>query len=214
MPVLSRVSSSLSRVLDIQEALDELARSRQGVSEQEPARPPPKRPSVRALEKRLWAAVGAERRAEAEEVLATARVSWRLRDDDNLLLSRVESQLFRSVDLALDRLRAAERLEGQLRRAEETIPAVVAALRDKTTLTLSLADGEERASEAHGPSQETPRQLVGQPAAPGLAAHLVPEALVVQEHVEGVPDLAEDGSEPFDIVEPHVDLLGEEDRLG
>ena len=64
------------------------------------------------LEQRLFDAVGPARREEATEVLRVGRVSWRLRDDDNLLLSRVESQLFRAVDLAQERLRAAGRLRG------------------------------------------------------------------------------------------------------
>ncbi len=62
------------------------------------------------LEERLFDAIGPARRDEAAEVLRIGRVSWRLRDDDNLLLSRVESQLNRAVALALDRLRAAGRL--------------------------------------------------------------------------------------------------------
>jgi len=54
----------------------------------------------------LFEAVGPARRDEAAEVLRIGTVSWRLRDDDNLLLSRVESQLNRAVAIALDRLRA------------------------------------------------------------------------------------------------------------
>ena len=79
------------------------------------------------LERRFFEAVGPARREEAVEVLRIGRVSWRLRDDDNLLLSRVESQLFRAVDLGLDRLRAAGRLRGEPRRNQEAIPAIVAA---------------------------------------------------------------------------------------
>ena len=73
------------------------------------------------LEQRLFDAVGPARREEAAEMLRIGRVSWRLRDDDNLLLSRVESQLLRAVDLALERLQAAGRLRGQPRRDEEAI---------------------------------------------------------------------------------------------
>lgn len=121
------------------------------------------------LERRFLQTVGLARREEAAEVLRIARVSWRLRDDDNLLLSRLESQLFRAVDLALDRLRSAGRLHGETGRTEEIIPAVVAALSDPAGTTLELPTLEEPASQAHGPTQEKPRQLVGQPAAPGLA---------------------------------------------
>ena len=47
------------------------------------------------LERCFFEAVGPARREEATEVLRIGRVSWRLRNDDNLLLSRVESQLLR-----------------------------------------------------------------------------------------------------------------------
>jgi pyruvate,water dikinase len=102
-------------------------------------------------------------------VLRIGRVSWRLRDDDNLLLSRVESQLFRAVDVALKRLRAAGRLHGEPQRTEEMVPAVAAALVDHTGKALDLPAVEEAAAEPSGSSREKPRQLVGQPAAPGMA---------------------------------------------
>jgi pyruvate,water dikinase len=121
------------------------------------------------LERRFLETVGPTRREEAAEVLRIARVSWRLRDDDNLLLSRLESQLFRAVDLALERLRDAGRVRGEPQRTEEIIPAVVAALSDPAGRTLELPAVEKAASQARGPSKESPRQLVGQPAAAGLA---------------------------------------------
>ena len=49
--------------------------------------------TVAALEQRLLDAVGPERRDEALEVIETGRISWKLRDDDNLLVARLESQL-------------------------------------------------------------------------------------------------------------------------
>jgi pyruvate,water dikinase len=121
------------------------------------------------LERRFFNAVGPARREEAAEVLRIGRVSWRLRDDDNLLLSRVESQLFRAVDLALERLRAAGRLRGQPRRCPEAIPAIVAALRDSSDTPLELPAAPTEEAKIQKPSQETPRQLIGQPASPGLA---------------------------------------------
>ena len=49
-----------------------------------------------------WSAVGPERREEALETLEIGRLSWRLRDNDNLLLARVESQLIRAIDVAAE----------------------------------------------------------------------------------------------------------------
>ncbi|MFN0150142.1 MAG: PEP/pyruvate-binding domain-containing protein [bacterium] len=121
------------------------------------------------LEKRLYDAVGAARRDEAVEVLRIGRVSWRLRDDDNLLLSRVESQLNRAVAMALDRLRADGRLTWEPRRGDDMVRAIAAALSEPgSELDLPAATPED--AKVESPSQETPRQLIGQPASPGLAS--------------------------------------------
>jgi hypothetical protein len=55
--------------------------------------------------------VGPDRHEEAREVLALGRISWRLRDNDNLLLARVESQLLRAIHAAAGRLERAGRLK-------------------------------------------------------------------------------------------------------
>ena len=121
------------------------------------------------LEARLFDAIGPARRDEAAEVLRIGRVSWRLRDDDNLLLSRVESQLNRAVAMALDRLRAAGRLRQEPRRTGDMVPALAAALADPdAVLDLPAATAEDAKVEIR--SQDTPRQLIGQPASPGLAS--------------------------------------------
>lgn len=133
------------------------------------------------LERCFFEAVDPARREEAAEVLRIGRLSWRLRDDDNLLLSRVESQLFRAADLALNRLQAAGRLHGEPRTTEDTIPLVVAALRDRNRMTLELPAAEETTSDTEGASQEKPRQLVGQPAAPGLAVGKVRRITVTDD---------------------------------
>ena len=69
--------------------------------------------TIQALEERFLESVGPERHEEALEVLAIGRLSWRLRDDDNVLVGRLESQLLRALELAGDRLRAAGRLGGR-----------------------------------------------------------------------------------------------------
>ncbi len=136
------------------------------------------------LERCFFEAVGTARREEATEVLRIGRVSWRLRDDDNLLLSRVESQLLRAVDLGLDRLRGAGRLRGEPRRNQEAIPAIVAALRDDSHMPLEFPAGQPEDSQPHSPAQETPRQLIGQPASPGLASGKV-RRITVADDIKG-----------------------------
>ncbi len=124
--------------------------------------------SVRELEQRLFYAVGKDRYEEARHVLAIGRLSWRLRDDDNLLVGRLESQLLRALNLGAERLRMAGRLGERVKVGIAASAAIVEALCDPWVGPITLP------SENEGPSQsihinERPRQLVGQPASPGLA---------------------------------------------
>jgi pyruvate,water dikinase len=121
------------------------------------------------LEERLFDAIGPARRDEAAEVLRIGRVSWRLRDDDNLLLSRVESQLNRAVAMALDRLRAAGRLRQEPRPTGDLVTALATALEDPAAV-IDLPAATPEGARVEVLSQDTPRQLVGQPASPGLAS--------------------------------------------
>ncbi len=120
------------------------------------------------LEQRLKQALGPDRAEEAEEALRIGRISWQLRDDDNLLLGRVESQLLRAVRLAGDRLRKAGRLVGA-HPGERDLADIARSLRDRTVPTLVIADRAPATLEQPDPAGETLRQLVGQAAAPGLA---------------------------------------------
>jgi pyruvate,water dikinase len=121
------------------------------------------------LQARFLEAVGPERREEAEEVLAIGRLSWRLRDDDNVLVGRLESQLLRALELAAERLRAAGRLQ------DSTNPGIAAAdvlaegLGNPKGGPVVLPPSEVEEPAWQGAANESPRQLVGQPAAPGLA---------------------------------------------
>jgi pyruvate,water dikinase len=122
------------------------------------------------LERQFLAKVGKEQQEEAREVLETARVSWRLRDDDNLLVGRIESQLVRALQAAADRLHALGRLQGERLAEIRDLDALVQALRDPSAGPVELEAGES-AKQAGSAAQGTgtPRQLLGQPASPGLA---------------------------------------------
>ena len=121
------------------------------------------------LEKRLFGAIGPARRGEAAEVLRIGRVSWRLRDDDNLLLSRVESQLNRAVAMALDRMHAAGRLRQEPARTDDLVPALARALADPAAV-LDLPAATPGDARVQILLKDSPRQLIGQPASPGLAS--------------------------------------------
>ena len=125
--------------------------------------------AAETLKERLLAAVGPERREEALETLEIARLSWRLRDNDNLLLARVESQLIRAIDVAARRLTSTGRLAPGAKVTEEAAGRIIVALRDQFAGEVALPEETEteRVTKSARPD-ETPRQLIGQPAAPGL----------------------------------------------
>jgi pyruvate,water dikinase len=98
---------------------------------------------------------GAERQWAAD-LLDLARASYRLRDDDNIHLGRIEAQLRRALREARSRIDAGGDDAGVLAPTVERFPMTV--------------------SEESGPPGGQPagdivraRQLVGQPAGPGLA---------------------------------------------
>jgi phosphohistidine swiveling domain-containing protein len=126
-------------------------------------------PGVQALERRLLEAAGPGRQEEAREILSIGRLSWRLRDDDNVLVGRLESQLLRALELAGVRLRAAGRLPGEARIGITAAPALAEALQHPASTPVLLPESPAEGPTVHAAAGESPRQLVGQPAAPGLA---------------------------------------------
>ncbi len=152
--------------------IHELARSPES-SQPRPAAADTAPTSVQTLERRFFEAAGPEREEAAREVLAIGRLSWRLRDDDNVLLGRVESQLLRALDLAGDRLRAAGRLPEKARVSIAAAPVLIQALQHPSDSVAALPVPRVKQPTAPALNGESPRQLVGQPAAPGLATGLV-----------------------------------------
>ncbi len=97
-----------------------------------------------------------EEREWAAGLLDLARASYRLRDDDNIHLGRIEAQLRRAVRAGRQRLAAAGDDDGALAEMVARYP---------------LTSDEPAASTATGKPTTAlkARQLVGQPAGPGLA---------------------------------------------
>ena len=142
----------------------------------------PESRSVCVLEKRLMEAVGSDRHEEAREVLDIGRISWLLRDNDNLLLARVESQLLRAVHAAAERLKRAGRLEHKAVASENAAAVLIEALRKPSAGVVTLPAAQETEKPpATAISAETPRQLVGQPAAPGLQTGRVRRVRTAQD---------------------------------
>jgi pyruvate,water dikinase len=115
---------------------------------------------VQQLNERFLASFPQDRRGFAGELLDLARASYQLRDDDNIHLARVEAQLLAAQSEARRRLALGQGSAPEL------------------TTALERATPPERLD--HGtdvPSDETdgsdgwtvrPRQLLGQPAGPGI----------------------------------------------
>jgi phosphohistidine swiveling domain-containing protein len=102
------------------------------------------------------------KRTEMAAYLDLARASYRLRDDDNLHLGKVKAQLLRAVE------------DYQRRRAEtQSLPPVTAAFPPELGEVLAELADKPRDSQSSpvwaGFADPTARQLVGQPASPGLA---------------------------------------------
>jgi len=129
-------------------------------------------PSAGDLERRLLDAIGPGRHDEAREILALGRLSWRLRDDDNLLVGRLESQLLRALAIAAGRLGTAGRLRADASMTPAAVPVLAAALRSADVIA-DLPTPDRPAQPAlRRPTEDGPRQLTGQPAGPGLASGL------------------------------------------
>lgn len=103
-------------------------------------------------------------------MIETGRVSWKLRDDDNLLVARLESQFLRVLDAAAQRLRKNGRLNGNGHLTDAHAQPLVRALRDTSIGPVTIETSVPEKQTAAAALGETPRQLIGQPASPGVAA--------------------------------------------
>jgi phosphohistidine swiveling domain-containing protein len=116
------------------------------------------------------------KRQEAAAILELAQASYRLRDDDNLYLGRIEAQKTAALHEARRRLQA----RGLNLAAELPAAEILAALQDPAYEPKPRQEGEPTAA----PVLEQARQLIGQPAGPGVARG---PARVIQ----AFPDLAD-----------------------
>mgnify|MGYP005847128419 CR=1 FL=1 len=122
---------------------------------------------------RLVAAFPEQKRAEALELLELARASYRLRDDDNIHLGRIEAQLMAAVQEGRRRLESGARKENGDR-------ADLRAVLENLKFDAQAGTPALRRQTGEG-SDIAPRQLVGQPAGPGLAQG---SARVVRRHAD------------------------------
>jgi pyruvate,water dikinase len=114
-----------------------------------------------SLERGFLNAFGPDRRGAGQELLDLARVSYRLRDDDNIYLGRLETQVQRALEEASTR--------------SQRIAGFGAGLNETDEIARALVDPRHhprRHSQARRQNRKMivrPRQLLGQPAGPGVA---------------------------------------------
>lgn len=119
------------------------------------------------LKRNFFKKAGRQRK-QAEKILETALLSWRLRDDDNLHLAKIESQFLRALASASGLLKKAGRLKGR-EPSESDFPGILKLLKSRAPGMLRLRPFKPGDRENPAPAEETFRQLTGNPASPGLA---------------------------------------------
>jgi len=115
-----------------------------------------------ALQEKFLSVFEGEKKKTAVELLDLARSSYQLRDDDNIYLGRIESQLLAAVREARQRIDAYHHRKSNKKIAAELIQVV---------------ENLDHRPQFQPPHKQTPddgfviqaRQLIGQPAGPGLA---------------------------------------------
>jgi pyruvate,water dikinase len=101
-----------------------------------------------------------EKQIEAKELLDLARASYRLRDDDNIHLARIEAQYSAALNVGEKRLAARSNSVAAANRDE-----VIQALQDPGYIPA----GKQTKTVTEEIFTTKARQLIGQPAGPGVA---------------------------------------------
>jgi pyruvate,water dikinase len=129
---------------------------------------------ARALQQRFLDRFQGPQRNEAEGLLDLARSSYRLRDDDNIYLGRIEAQVLRAVMEARSRVESS-RLRRTSQPELEDLKSVIHGFDSATDNQKTSLQKNENGAKVN------PRQLVGQPAGPGLSKGI---ARVVRQHLD------------------------------
>jgi rifampicin phosphotransferase len=127
--------------------------------------------NINALQNQFLGSFTAKQKEEALELLELARSSYRLRDDDNIYLGRIEAQLIMAVNEAKQRLR----ISGDQSRNKNNLDL----LRDVVKM-YERKEPSIKSGYAHTPVKNVQaRQLLGQPASNGISRGF---ARVIVEH--------------------------------
>jgi len=136
---------------------------------------------ARALQQKFLNFFQGPKRKEAEELLDLARSSYRLRDDDNIYLGKIEAQLLAAVREARQRIDATHHQD----RRNKNVSGLI-----------QVVESLDHRPAFQAPYKQAPkddfviqaRQLIGQPAGPGLAkgsARVIQHAAELAEFKHG-----------------------------
>lgn len=120
---------------------------------------------------RLYSAAGESRRAEVDEVLRIGKLSWKLRDDDNILLGKLENQLLIFLNQGCEILIHEGRMESKEDLILEDWETIYNGLLDLEMSPVSIKK-KKMAVKNKLKSDFKPRQLTGQPSSPGIVSGL------------------------------------------
>jgi pyruvate,water dikinase len=148
------------------------------------------------LEKAFLSRFDGGERAQAAEKLDLARASYQLRDDDNIYLGRIESQLLASIQAARRRVSDFNQ-EKRTGGVSQILIDVLADLDHPISPKTSEEESDEK------PLKIKPRQLIGQPAGPGIARG---SARVIREHSD-LADFQHGDVMVCDAVDPNMTFV-------
>jgi len=129
---------------------------------------------AKVLQQRFLEHFQGSKRKEAEELLDLARSSYRLRDDDNIYLGKIEAQLLSAVKEAKSRIEISERRETHKSELND-LKSVIQDFDYGTDPRKVSGKKDENGFKVN------PRQLVGQPSGPGLSRG---KARVIRHHLD------------------------------
>ncbi len=120
-------------------------------------------PKLQRMEDHFLSQFQGEQLKFARQLLELARVSYKIRDDDNIYLGRIESQLIKATELAKNRLSAKGDPDSQLRNVNELIALLI------NPGQLPKTKRKKRKNKEQSGKLKA-RQIVGQPAVAGLSS--------------------------------------------
>ena len=152
------------------------------------------------LEKKYIAALTKSDKFYGQDLLNIARESWRLRDDDNILLSRIESQYLRALEEGLHRLQLSNQIS-EIDISEDTESKIVDLLLNPNKKYSVIKNKKEVKQKKS--IKITQRQINGQPASPGLASG---KACII-EKIEDLTKFENGNILVCDAIEPQMTYL-------